>query len=130
MAYFERDTAWKSIFYSRGMALAVLVLCALVGYGAARIAGKSIGAAKERRLAEHEAAELSAKQADLEKKLAALGTPEGREAVLREQFPVVREGEGVVMITEGGGSGTAAVGTAVPSEENGGVWSFFKNLFK
>ncbi len=131
MAYFERTSVWKSIMYSRGMALAVLVFVAFVGYGAASIAVKSAGAAKERRIAEQDARDLEFKQADLERKLALLATPEGKEAALRDQFPVVRPGEGVVMITEGEAAGAApATAGAAPENASGGFWHFLKNLFK
>ncbi len=112
------------------MALGILFAIVFVGYGLVSLFAKSIDASRSRRIAESQAADLKEQQDDLAKKLADLNTPEGQEAVLREQFPVVKEGEHVVVIT---GSGDQ-VGTvsAVPTanSSSGGFWNFLKNLFK
>lgn len=91
---------FHTILFSRGMALFILFLIVFVGFGVVSIAGKSIDASKDRKRSEEQAAALEAKEADMFRKLAALDTPEGKEAALRDQFPVVAAGEHVVVISE------------------------------
>jgi hypothetical protein len=133
MAYFKRANNWQSVFFSRGMALAMIVLVAFVGYGVFSIATKSVNAAKARRLAEADATALAQKQIDLEKKTSALDTDAGKEEVLRDQYPVVKPGEHVVVITDAD-QGTVLAASAAHSIDQGnikpGFWSFLKNLFK
>lgn len=130
MAYFKRTTIFKSIFFSRGMALFVIFLIVFMGFAIVSIAGKSIEAAKSRKIADAQATQLKDKEGDLSTKLTLLKTPDGQEAALREQYPVVRPGEHVVVITnENQPSAAPATEGAAPAPQKG-FWNFFKNLFK
>lgn len=91
---------FHTILFSRGMALFILFLIVFVGFGVISIASKSIDASKDRTRSEEQVTALQAKEADMAQKLAALDTPEGKEAALRDQFPVVAAGEHVVIISE------------------------------
>lgn len=91
---------FHTILFSRGMALFILFLIVFVGFGVASIARTSIDASKDRKRSEEQVAALQAKEADMAQKLAALDTPRGKEAALRDQFPVVAAGEHVVVISE------------------------------
>ena len=126
MAYLQKKNIAQQIIYSRGAVLVLVFLCVFVGYSVVSLMGKSRDAAKSRRLSEAEASELQAKQADLSMKLEALKTTEGKEAALREQFPVVSPGEGVVVITE---ESQAKNMQEVNAEKSGGFWHFLKTLF-
>jgi cell division protein FtsB len=130
MAYFKRTNIFKSIVFSRGMALLVLFVIVFVGYGLVSVVQKSIEASNARKIAESQATELKAKQADLSNKIRDLNTPEGQEKALRQQFPVVKEGEHVVVITD---NAQEAVASAIPvsaQTSGGGFWSFLRSLFK
>ncbi len=121
------------------MAIAILIAIVVIGYGLASLVGKSFEAARSRKIAENRAESLQKKKDDLREKIATLNSAEGQEAVLREQFPVVKEGEHVVVITDQGAQAdrNTKVGAVSPSEtaptENktqGGFWNFLKNLFR
>ncbi len=127
MAYLQKKNIAQQILYSRGAVVVIFFLCIFVGYSVVSLIGKSRDAAKSRRISEAEASELQAKEADLSLKLNALKTTEGKEAALREQFPVVSPGEGVVVITE-------EVKAKNTGEENvesqkKGFWHFLKGIF-
>ncbi len=110
------------------MALVVIFLIVFMGFALFSIMGKSINAARDRRAAEAEAVQLKLKEDDLSKKLSALKTADGQEAALREQYPVVKPGEHVVVITDDTAV-TAAPAVAGAASEKG-FWNFLKNLFK
>ena len=110
------------------MALLIVFLVVFIGFGVYSIAGKSLEASRQRKTAEADAASVVAKQADLTAKLAALDTPDGQEAALREQYPVVSPGEHVVIINDGSDD-SAMVATGVSQAQNGGFWHFLTNLF-
>lgn len=116
--------------FSRTTVLVVFFIIIFVGYGLFSLIGKSIDAAKGRKLAEAEAAELAKKQEDLSLKLSDLNTADGQEATLREQFPVVKEGEHVVVITGDDSDQSASIATLSNDTEHRSFWSFLRNLFK
>ncbi len=130
MSYLKKNpNLFKRIVFSRGMALSIIFAVVFVGYGLVSIIGKSIDAAKARRIAESQALDLKHQQDDLSKKLADLNTSDGQEAALREQFPVVKDGEHVVVIT--GGDSQAGAARAAPADNStkDGFWNFLRNLF-
>lgn len=139
MQFHKQPNLFKRILFSRGMAIAIVFTVIFVGYGLASLIGKSIEASRSRKIAETRAIELQQKKEDLLEKITSLNSAEGQEAVLREQFPVVKEGEHVVVITDQGAQadkntkvGTVEPSPTVPTEEKtkGGFWNFFKNLFR
>ena len=129
MAYSKRKNLFESILFSRGMALAILFLIIFVGFGVVSIAEKSIDASRERKLAEAQAASLQEKNDQMSKQLANINTPEGEEAALREQFPVVKPGEHMVVITDPSTDATTDVPVEQDPTQKTGFWNFLKNLF-
>ena len=128
MSYNKRTNLFTQILFSRGMALVVIFLIVFVGFGVFSIAGKSIDASKARKLAEAQAAAITAKESDLTAKLNTLDTTAGEEAALREQYPVVSQGERVVIINDGSDDdATAPSGT---DSNSGGFWNYLKTFFK
>ena len=130
MLYSKKQNLFKTIVFSRGMALGVLIAILLVGYGLISLVGKSVDAAKARKVAESQALDLKQKEADLSKKLNDLNTPDGQEAALREQYPVVKQGEHVVVITGSADQvGVTQSATPATNSKSGGLWNFLRNLF-
>ena len=121
---------FQNIVFSRGMALLVFLTILFVGYGLVSIIGKSIDASNARKVAENQANSLKAKQVELSSKIDMLKTPEGQEKSLREQFPVVKEGEHVVVITDGAQNKKPDIGALPASNKSHGFWNFLRNLFK
>ena len=128
MAYFKRTNIWKSILFSRGTALVVVFLIIFMIFALFSIVGKSMNASSARKLAESQATELRQKDADMTRKLAALNTVDGQEAVLREQFPVVKPGEHVVVITDESPSAATLASRETDAPQKG-FWHFVKGLF-
>ncbi|MBP7804902.1 MAG: hypothetical protein KA052_01605 [Candidatus Pacebacteria bacterium] len=124
MSYQKKTNLFKKIVFSRGAALLILFVIVFMGYGLYSLAGKSIDAAKERKRAEAEAATLAEKRENLSTRLSALNTPDGKEAALREQFPLVKNGEHMIVITEDENKIAPP-----PEEEEEGFWDFLKNIF-
>lgn len=125
MSYYKKTSVWRQILFSRGMIVALFVAIIIVGLGVASVVEKSIDASRNRKRAEAEAVTLEKKETDLSKKLDALQSPAGQEAALREQFPVVRPGEGVVVIVQDDKKEKAPT----EEKERSGFWKFLKNLF-
>lgn len=71
--------------------------------------------------AAHEAVVL--RKNDLEKKIEVLGSPRGVEAELRERFPIVREGEEVIVIVN------APEVEPMPQKERT-IWERFRGFFE
>ena len=130
MAYSKSTNIFKNVLFSRGMALAIIFLIVFVGYGLVSIAQKSIEASHARKSAEAQASSLKQKNDDMAQKLAEINTPDGREAALREQFPVVKPGEHVVVITDPDSQAATDVPIAPDTTSSGGFWNFLKNIFK
>jgi cell division protein FtsB len=130
MPYLKRTNIPKNILLSRGAALAVIFLIIFVGFGVVSITQKSIAASRDRKLSEVQAADLKQKNDDMARKLAELNTDNGKEAALREQFPVVKPGEHVIVITDQQANAVAAVSSDQETSTGGGFWNFVKNIFK
>jgi cell division protein FtsB len=130
MAYLKKTSLFKRILFSRTTALVIVLVIIFMGYGLFSLAGKSIEAAKARKIAENQAAALVAKQDSLTSKLAILNTPDGKESALREQFPVVKPGEHMVVITDDTKNTPVQTASDEPSKSGGGFWNFLKNLFR
>ena len=128
MQNIKRTSVFKRIFFSRGMAV-VITLVVFVGLGLSSIVSKSMGASKARHDAEAEAADLVKKKVSLQAKLDALDTPEGRESVLREQYPVVSPGEHVVVITQEDAPRPTVAAPSSSTDPSAGFWSFLQNIF-
>ena len=127
MAYLKKTNLFKTIVFSRTAALIIIFTIVFMCYALISIGRKSIEASRARHLAESQASELSQKRQVLSTKLEALNTPSGKEAVLREQFPVVKEGERMVVISDEKSDPTGLSETDDSSK--GGFWQFLKNLF-
>jgi type IV secretory pathway VirB4 component len=130
MPYLKKQNLFKEILFSRTTALVILFAVFFTGYGLVSLIGKSINEAKARKLAEAQASVLSKKQADLSEKLSVLNTTDGQESALREQFPVVKEGEHVVVITGDDDKASSVAGIDTDQSRQGGFWNFIKNIFK
>lgn len=92
-----------------GIGLLILLLLILVrGVWRLYLQGRLVDT--KRQETEQELAALTKRQAELTTNIQALGTDRGLEAKIREDFPVVKEGEGVINILP---SMSAATTTAI-----------------
>ncbi|MFA5933635.1 MAG: septum formation initiator family protein [Candidatus Paceibacterota bacterium] len=109
----------------------VLVLFAFLTlfflYGIIGLIAKNNDTAKNKNLAVKQRAELEAKQVLLEAEIKKLSSNQGIEATIRDKFPVVKEGEGVVMIVDDVNNSD---GTNTDSESKKSFWQIIKGWFK
>jgi cell division protein FtsB len=81
--------------------------------------------ATKRQETERELTMLTKRQVELATNIQALGTERGLEAKIREDFPVAKEGEGVISILPAPGGATSTTATSSPS-----WWSRVLSWFK
>lgn len=129
MAYNKRTNIFTQILFSRGTAVFLIFLVVFVGFSVFSIIGKSMNAARDRRMTEAQAATLVQKQKDLTRRLEALKTADGQEMALREQFPVVSPGERVVIINDAKNTASDSQEAYKNSQTGDGFWEFLKRLF-
>jgi len=85
---------------------------------------KMIETEKNKELAEERAAVLEESKKNLEAQVSKLQTERGVEEVLREDFGLSREGEGVIIIVDEEGEGEEV------KPENRGFWGWIKGIFE
>ncbi len=110
------------------MILVLFFLCFFTGFGVYSLIGKSVEASRERKHAEAQVLALQTKEEELSYKINALQTAKGREEAFREQFPVVSEGEEVVLITDP--SVDESMNSSKETRDTGGFFQFLKNIFQ
>lgn len=80
---------------------------------------------KNTKIIEDKVAELKLKKENLSANINNLNTEEGKEKIFRENFGLVKEGEGVIIVVEDKNK------TEPPKAESSSkITTFFKNLFK
>ncbi len=88
------------LFFKRVGTLALLILVVFVGLGVWKVYSKERESRDLRTEAEIQEARLKEQADQLEAKTAQLKTERGKEALLRDQYDVGREGEGLIVIVE------------------------------
>ncbi len=98
MREFQGKRQIKRILYSRGFGLVLFVIVVLMAHRVWLIWQRSqvVKAGRDEMAAQ--VAALAAREAVLKSDLAALDSERGREAVIRQKFAVIKEGEGVVTV--------------------------------
>ena len=102
--------------------LSVLVLVSvwsLIGFW-----GRMAETQKNRKTAEEKVSELAQAKIKLEADIGKLESERGIEEVLREDYGLAKEGEGMIIVMEDPNL------PETEKEKPGGFWNFFKNLFK
>lgn len=95
----------------RAVILALVVALVPLSFATWSVYQRERAARTEARAAEAEHAELTARKSTLETSLKALATPRGIEAAIRERYPVVKPGEGVITLVD---APPASVATTTP----------------
>jgi cell division protein FtsB len=100
MAAFQDRHFWKRVAYSR--LTAIILGLAILGLGRTvwQIGWRSRAVDQERQRVAAELAELLERERALKQEIAALETDRGIEAAIRQKFPVVRDGERVIVVVE------------------------------
>ena len=125
MRNFQEKNKFKKFMQSKP-ALAILTIVVLLfAWKIIGLTGKLQETYKNKNIEQQKITDLEARKAKLTSDIEKLGTDEGKEEVIRENFGMVKDGENVVVIVD---DKNAPEGELKP--KTGGIINFFKNLFK
>jgi len=110
--------------YSRPVLALLCILVLVFAYGVIGFMGKMEMTIENRKIAENKVAELEKQKEKFSSEITKLNTEEGKEASIREKFPVAKDGEGEIVIVDDQNP------PATPQPASSGFFSFLKNLFK
>lgn len=122
---FQAKSRWRRLFYSRPIIALLIILIVVLARPVWKIWQRSRVVAEEQAQVAAKLSELKERRDFLEQQIAALQTPRGIEGEIRKKFPVVREGEKVIIVGEEESSNTAST-TATSSH----WWQSVKDLFE
>lgn len=100
MADYQTGVKKKKWYHSMLFSFALLCFCIIFLVNIIHLMKKNKEAAHAKERAREELDLLLDRQKKLEDEIASLNTDEGMEKVIREQYPVAKEGEGVVIILD------------------------------
>src|SRR3989304_3232209 len=127
MKSFQRKRGWGNILHSRAVLAILFILLLIFAWSVIVFMGKMSITRENKKIAESQVTELEEQKLKLTAEIAKLGTSSGIEESIREKFPVVKEGEGVIIIVEDENQ------SEVPEKKSGGFFSFlffWKKWFK
>ena len=127
MKSFQRKRGWRNILHSRPVLAILFILLLIFAWSVIVFMGKMSITRENKKIAESQVTELEEQKLKLTAEIAKLGTSSGIEESIREKFPVVKEGEGVIIIVEDENQ------SEVPEKKSGGFFSFlffWKKWFK
>ncbi len=125
MLEFQEKKRIKRMFYSRPVSALLLLAVLFLGnvvWGMYDTYREARGKAE---LASAKQAELAARKAELEEKIARLETPRGQEEAIREKYLVAKEGESVIVLVD---APPATTSGSLPKKR--GFWAGFFDLFR
>lgn len=126
MAQFRNNKKFTRILYSKPSVIALALISLLFLFNIIDIAQKSKETKKNKDAALAKISELNSQQTELQYEIESLKTDSGIEKNIREKFPVIKDGEGLVVIVDSPSKDEAATG----EKSHSGFWQVLKNLFK
>ncbi len=113
-------------FWHSPLAL-IILFCLLVffGYKIIDLVKKDVETRQQKNLALDQKDIQEKKEASLLEEIAKLNTDEGKEEVLREKYPVVKQGEKMVTIVNEGNNNSSTT-----QNTGHGFWNWIKGIFK
>jgi hypothetical protein len=109
MREYQQKYMFRRLLYSRMTIVILFLLCVLLLRSIMELNQKRVGVEKLRKESEMERTELEAKVEKAQEKNDAINTDRGFEAYVRTTYPVVQDGEGVIVIYDEGKSPVAPV---------------------
>lgn len=125
MAEFRKRQKIRNFFHSKPVLILLFIIIVVFAINIAGIAKKSAEVKRNRDNARAKVAELAEKETKLQTDIASLETKAGTEDAIRDKFRAVKEGEGLIVITDP----VLPVDT-VTTEKSHGIWAFFRNIFR
>lgn len=123
MKNFQQSTKLRNVLHSKPVLILFGVLVLFFAWNVIGLMGKMQVTIENKKVAESKLAELKKEKENLSSEISKLQTDSGKEASIRERFPVAKEGESVVVIIEDKNKPTT---TDVAPE---GFFSSIKNWF-
>lgn len=109
---------------SKPVLIFLVVLLLVSTWSLIRFSRKMAETEKNRNIALKKVSELREAKLKLEADIGKLGSERGVEEVLREDYGLVKEGEGMIIVVEDQSLGVEG------KKERGGFFSLFRNLFR
>lgn len=120
MREYQQKYMLRRLLYSRVTIIFLFLLCILLLRSIMELNEKRIAVSKLREESQVERQDLESKVAKAEEKNEAIATSRGFETYVRTTYPVVKEGEGVIVIYDENKSPVAEV------RENMTIWEHIK----
>ncbi len=124
MRNFQKKRNWKNLTQSRPVLLLLGILVLIFVWGMIGFLGKMQVTMENKKIAESKFLELQKEKDTLSKAISKLNTDSGVEESIRDKFPVVKDGEGMIVIVDD------KAPVKAPEQESNGFINFFKNWFK
>ncbi|MCC7160205.1 septum formation initiator family protein [Candidatus Nomurabacteria bacterium] len=125
MTNFQTKKNWRRIFQSKPFLVFLSAVVLIFAWSVYGFWNKMQETSKNMKIIEDKVAELKLKKENLSANINNLNTEEGKEKIFRENFGLVKEGEGVIIVVEDKNK------IEPPKAENSSkITTFFKNLFK
>jgi cell division protein FtsB len=125
MRSFQKKERLKRIMQSKPFLIFLSVVILVFIFSTFSFMSKMEETIKNRKIVEDKIAELEKSKEKLNSDISKLKTEAGVEEIIRENYGVAKEGEGMIMITDDKNTETTQ-----PKADSPGFFSFLKNLFK
>jgi len=124
MRNFQQKRNWRNLMQSKPVLILLGFLVLLFAWNILGFWNKMQETAKNKKMAEDKITSLQQQKDQLSSKINSLNTEEGKEAFIRENYDLVKAGEGEIVIVNDPNSPPA------PTPNSSGFFGFLKNLFK
>jgi cell division protein FtsB len=125
MRNFQEKNKFKIFMQSKPVLVILAIIVILFAWKIIGLTGKLQDTYKNKKIEQQKISDLEARKAKLTSDIDKLGTDEGKEEAIRDNFGMVKDGENVVVIVD-----DKKTEDVPKKEESGGIINFFKNLFK
>ena len=125
MRNFQEKSKFKIFMQSKPTLVILAIILILFAWKVVGIASKLEDTYKNKKIEQQKIIDLKQRKEKLSSDIEKLNTDEGKEEMIRENFGLVKEGEGVVVIVDDKNQLEV-----LPEKENKGFLSFLKNIFR
>jgi cell division protein FtsB len=123
MRNFQEKNKFKNFMRSKSVLVLLTLVVLIFSWKVVGLAGKLEDTYKNKKIEEQKISDLEDRKAKLTSDINKLGTDKGKEEVIRNNFGMVKDGEGEIVIVDDKNQ------TQVAPEPQKGFFSWLKNLF-
>jgi cell division protein FtsB len=128
MREFQQKHIVRTLFYSKATMLVLFLLIILLIRSVVELNAKRVEVNEKKEEVVKERKELEKKVGDAEKQVEFIKSDRGFEAYVRTTYPVVKEGEGVIVIYDDNKNPVTKVRTEITTREKINLW--WKKVFE